>query len=155
LVVLRRRESRLDGPVRVQVGPDPVSVQVSPDGSRGFVASRWSRRVTVVDLQAAGGPKARRSIPLPFSPGRHVLLSGAVRLVVADAFGGRVAVVDLSRGEVESVRELPGHNIRGLAVSGDGRRLLVSHQVLSARATTSVADIHWGNLLTNNLREVS
>lgn len=155
LIVLRRRESRLDVRARVAVGPDPVSVQVSPDGSHGFVASRWSRRVTVVDLGAAGGPKARQSIPLPFPPGRQVLLSDPVRLVVADAFGGRLAVIDPARGEVESVRELPAHNIRGLAVGGDGRRLLVSHQVLSARATTSLADVHWGNLLTNNLREVS
>jgi len=74
---------------------------------------------------------------------------------VADAFGGRLAVIDPETGAVESVREIPAHNIRGLALSADGRHLLVSHQVLSGRATTSLADVHWGNLLTNNLREVS
>jgi YVTN family beta-propeller protein len=154
LVVLRRRGPRLDAPARVAVGPGPVSIQVAPDGTRCYVASLWPRCVTVVDLGVAGGPKVRQSIPLPFPPGRQVLLPDPARLVVADAFGGRLAVIAPGRGEVESVRTLPAHNIRGLALSGDGRRLLVSHQVLSARATTSLADVHWGNLLTNNLREV-
>lgn len=153
LVVLRRRGSRLDAPTRVPVGPDAASVVVSPDGSRCFVASRWSRRVTVVDLAAAGGPKVRQSIPLPFPPGRQILLPDPPRLIAADAFGGRLVVIDPASGKIESVRELTAHNIRGLAVN-DGR-LLVSHQVLSARATTSLADVHWGNLLTNNLREVA
>ena len=155
LIVLRRRESGLDATARVSVGTGPVSVQVSRDGSRGFVASLWSRRVTVVELGAAGGPKIRHSVPLLFPPGRQLLLSDPAKLVVADAFGGRLAVIDPVKGEVESVRDLPAHNIRGLAVSGDGRHLLASHQVLSARATTSLADVHWGNLLTNNLREIS
>jgi YVTN family beta-propeller protein len=153
LVVLRRHGSRLDTPVRVPVGQGPVSIQVAADGSRCYVASRWSRRVTVVDL-AAGDPKVRHSVSLPFPPGRQILLSDPQALVAADAFGGRLAVIDPVKGEVESVRAMSGHNIRGLALSGDRRRLLVSHQVLNARATTSLADVHWGNLLTNNLREV-
>jgi YVTN family beta-propeller protein len=154
LIVLRRCESRLDAPARVAVGPGPVSVQVSADGSRCFVASLWARRVTVVNLGTAGGPKVKQSVSLPFPPGRQLLLPDPAKLVVADAFGGRLAVIDPEKGAVESVRELPAHNIRGLAPSADGRHLLVSHQVLSARATTSFADVHWGNLLTNNLREV-
>jgi YVTN family beta-propeller protein len=154
LIVLRRRESKLDGPARVAVGPGPVSVQVSSDGARCFVASLWARRVTVVDLVATGGPKVKQSVSLPFPPGRQLLLPDPAKLVVADAFGGRLAVIDPGKGAVESVRELPAHNIRGLTPSADGRHLLVGHQVLSARAATSLADVHWGNLLTNNLREV-
>src|SRR5262249_54870172 len=73
----------------------------------------------------------------------------------ADSFGGRLAVVDLASGAVESVRSLPASNIRGLALSADGKRLLVSHQILNPLAQTSRDDIHWGNLLTNNVRPVS
>jgi YVTN family beta-propeller protein len=152
LVVLRRHDSRLDPAVRISVGPGPVSLQISPDGARCFAAGLWSRRVTVVDL---GASKVRRTVALPFPPGRQLLLPNPAKLVAADAFGGRLAVIDPETGEVESVRELPAHNIRGLGVSADGRHLLVSHQVLSGRATTSLADVHWGNLLTNNLREVT
>jgi YVTN family beta-propeller protein len=154
LIVLRRRGARLDSLARVAVGPGPVSVQVSPDGGRCFVTAVWSRRITVVDLGATGGPKVQQSIPLPFPPGRLLLLPAPAKLVAADAFGGRLAVIDPEKGAIESVRELPAHNIRGLTLRGDGRSLLVSHQVLSARATTSLADVHWGNLLTNNLREI-
>src|SRR5262249_35281696 len=45
--------------------------------------------------------------------------------------------------------------IRGLALSADGTRLLVSHQGLNGLATTSRDDIHWGNLVTNGVRELS
>ena len=122
LVVLRRRESRLDAARRVPVGPGP--------GQRSGLRRRLPllRGLPVVAARdgrgprAAGGPKVRQSIPLPFPPGRQFLLPDPAKLVVADAFGGRLAVIDPARGEVESVRELPAHNIRGLAVSGDGRR---------------------------------
>src|SRR5205807_2394110 len=74
------------------------------------------------------------------------------KLIVADSFGGRLAVVDVARGEVESVRLLPGHNIRGLAVSADGKELLVAHQVLNETAETTFDNVHWGNVINNNLR---
>jgi len=51
--------------------------------------------------------------------------------------------------DVESTRELPAHNIRGLALSHDGDRLLVSHQTLSRLAQTSFEDVHWGRLMRN------
>ena len=151
LVVLRRTDARLEPTARIPVGPGPLTLEVTPDGSRGFVAGLWSRRVTDVDLTTS---KIRRSVALPFNPGRQRFLGTPPRLVVADAFGGRLAVVDPETMTVDSVRDLPAHNIRGLAGSADGRHLLVSHQVLSGRATTSFADVHWGNLLTNTVREV-
>jgi hypothetical protein len=49
---------------------------------------------------------------------------------------------------------VPGHNIRGLALSADGKRALITHQVLYPYADTTLNEVHWGNLLTNNLRSV-
>jgi YVTN family beta-propeller protein len=74
------------------------------------------------------------------------------KLVVADAFGGRLAVVDIGHGEVDSVRSLPAHNIRGLALSHDSKELWIAHQALNGRAATTFDDVHWGSLMTNNLR---
>src|SRR5262249_56559808 len=91
---------------------------------------------------------------LPFAPRLQLYLPKARRLLVADSHGGQVAVVDPARGKAESVRALPAHNIRGLAASPSGESVLVAHQILNALATTSRDDIHWGNLLTNNLRPV-
>jgi YVTN family beta-propeller protein len=155
LLVLRRHGLRLETPVPIKVNPGPVSVQVAADGSRCYVASLWARRLTVVDLAAGtSGLHVVQTIALPFPPRLQLLLPGASRLVVASSFAGRLAVVDLARGEVESDRALPGHNIRGLALSADGSRLLVTHQVLNRLATTSRDDIHWGNLMNNCLREL-
>jgi DNA-binding beta-propeller fold protein YncE len=158
LVILGRRGPALEVAHRLKVGATPVSVQVAADGSRGFVASLWSRQLVVVDLAplASGrAPRVLKTIPLPFAPRCQIPIPGAEKLVVADAFGGRLAVIDTRRGEVESSRALPAHNIRGLALGRDGRRLLVTHQVLNARATTAQDDVHWGNLMTNNLRSLS
>jgi hypothetical protein len=41
-----------------------------------------------------------------------------------------------------------------LALVGGGRRLQVTHQTLRASASASFDDIHWGNLLTNNIRSL-
>jgi YVTN family beta-propeller protein len=120
------------------------------------VASLWPRQLTVVELPAGGekSPRVAKTIDLEFAPRMQLLLPGSRKLIVADSFGGRLAVVDTNRSEVESDRRLPAHNIRGLAMSADGTRVLVSHQTLNSRGTTSRDDIHWGNLITNGVREL-
>jgi YVTN family beta-propeller protein len=152
LVRFRRREQHLELLDRLPVAPAPVSLQITGDGARGFVASLWSRRVTVVDLAK---PAVTKTLDLPFAPRLQLLVRDDTKLLVADAFGGRLAIVDVGRAEVEAVRSLPAHNIRGLAVSADGERLFVTHQVLNSLAQTTLDDVHWGNLLTNNLRSLS
>jgi YVTN family beta-propeller protein len=162
LVVYRRRAFRLEAPLRIKVSPFPVSVRVAEDGSHCTVASLWSRRVTVVSLPrntggreaTTGEPQVVKTIELSFPPRLQLPLRDPARVIVADAFGGRLAVLDPARGKVESDRALPAHNIRGLAVGAGGTRLLVAHQVLSGRATTGRDDVHWGNLITNGLREL-
>src|SRR5262249_39122635 len=91
-----------------------------------------------------------KAIDLPFAPREQVVVSEKV--VVADSFGGRLAVVDERKGIVESVRTFPGHNVRGLAL--DDKQLLIAPQVLNPQATATRDDVHWGNLLTNNVRAV-
>ena len=150
LILLSHHGPALQVIQRVPVGPDPVHVRITKDGGLACVTSRWSWQVTLLDLRPQ--LRVRRSIFLPFAPREELLVAGDKRLVVADGFGGRLAVVDLGHGEVESVRSLPGHNIRGLALSSDGRQVLLAHQILHSHAHTTFDDVHWGNLVTNNLR---
>jgi len=117
-----------------------VSLQVSPDGSRCTVACLWPRQLTIVALDAE--PRIVSKIDLPFAP-RNQLLVSDNKLVVTEAFGGRLAVIDLRAGAVESVRSLPGHNIRGLSLSGDRTRLLLTDQMLNRLAHAQRDDIHW------------
>ena len=156
LVEYRDRSPRVVG--RIAVAPDPVRVVVLGSGSSAVVASTWPRRLTFVSL-APRAPENRepalvdRRRPRPaVQPSRDGRLRGGSRLVVADAFGGRLAVVDLHRRAIESVRSLPAHNIRGMTFSPDGRTLLVTHQVLNRLAQTTFDDVHWGQLIRNHLR---
>src|SRR5262249_22620762 len=118
----------------------------------GFVASLWSRQVSIVDLSAPRTLTLLKTVGLSFPPRLVLLLPDTGKLVVTDAFAGRLAVVDAGKGVVESVRELPGHNIRGLAHTADARELLLAHQLLSAKAQPTEDDIHWGTLVANRLR---
>jgi YVTN family beta-propeller protein len=152
LIVLSRRDAASDPDVsrRIPVHAFPVSVQVAADGSRCCVASLWSRQVTVIDLARPDVPN--RTIDLPFAPRKQLLVDGGRKLLVADAFAGRLAVIDIARGTLEAAHDLPAHNIRGLALSRDGERLYLTHQTLDSRTPTTRDDVHWGNLMTNNLR---
>ncbi len=147
LVLLARRGPRLEPAGRLRVAPYPVAVAVARDGSRAYVASLWSRRLTVVDLAPA--LRVARTVALPFAPRK--LLAAGDKLIVADSFGGQFAVCGPG-GEVESVRTLPGHNVRGVALGPGGKDVLLAHQILAGTARTTLDNIHWGNLLTNNVR---
>ena len=144
---------------RMKVSPDPVRVSLAADGASCAVASRWSRRLTFAAI--GDGPAGEKSvllnqgdIALPFCP-RELARSGdGSKLVVADAFGGRLAVVDAGRRSIESVRTIPAHNIRGIAFTPDGRSLVIAHQRLNRLAQTTFDDVHWGLLIRNHLRVV-
>src|SRR5262249_11108742 len=138
---------------------DPVAVVVAPGGGRCVVASTWSRRLSFVAISgdATSGRRTLRSVrtlELPFSPRNLALENSKDRLIVVDAFGGKLAVVDPGKGALESVRTLPAHNIRGLAIAPDGGELVLAHQVLHRRARTDFEDVHWGRLLTSHLRSL-
>jgi DNA-binding beta-propeller fold protein YncE/mono/diheme cytochrome c family protein len=143
---------------RLAVGPDPVSVSVTPDGTRATVASLWSRRVGVIDvtpLSSAGGAmRVLHTVRLPFAPRLQCALPGGARVAVADAFGGHLAVLDVTSGRVVAVHELPGHNLRGLAVSADGRELLVAHQLLDRKAPATQENLRRGVLMANVVRRI-
>jgi YVTN family beta-propeller protein len=143
---------------RRAVSPDPARVAVLPDGS-AVVASAAARRLTGLGPVAAGDDVQGRPaldvawvLDLPFSPLEMVPVRGGSRLVVADAFGGKVAVVAPDRGAVEAVHALPAHNIRGLAVSPDGASVVLAHQSLRRLARATYEDVHWGSLVNNHLR---
>jgi YVTN family beta-propeller protein len=175
LILLRRDRQGIRPVSRLKVGAVPVSVQWAADGSHAYVASLWSRRISIVDVLAGDGKerslRIRQTIDMSFAPRKQLLVENGRKLLVADAFGGTLAVVDIATARVDKVHSLPAHNIRGLALvpaspqlplpsgervgargSADGLRLLLAHQILSGLATANRDDVHWGNLITNNLR---
>lgn len=141
---------------RARVSPYPVSVRASSDGRWASVASLWSRRLTLlsVDTSKQSGSKlsVRWEIDLPFAPREQLILPGDAQVIVFDSFGGRFAVVELASGKIALQREFPGHAVRGLVLSPDRQMLLASHQMLNPHAHVNRSDIHWGLLMSNDLR---
>jgi cytochrome c peroxidase len=156
LVLLHLRGESLKVSGRVRVSGDPVRVSSSRDGKTCVVASRWTRRLTFLELGDVPDreplpPRITQAVELPFYP-RELLRSGDdANLVVADAFGGNLALLDLKTRSLKRILKLPAHNIRGLAMSPDGQTLLVAHQVLGPLARTVFDDVHWGDLVGNQL----
>lgn len=128
---------------RVSVARYPVGVAESPDGETAVVASRWSRRLTLVP--ADDETTKPRVLDLPFAPG-SLAFGDAGSLIVSEAFGGRIGVLPHGKFRLQ-VHELPVHNVRDLAVR-DGR-LWFSHQLLRDTARTEEEHIHWGVLIEN------
>jgi YVTN family beta-propeller protein len=149
LVLLRHRAGSLREVRRVPVGISPVSVRVSDDGRLVTAACLWPRRLVILDLAAPEHPAA--VLDLPFAPRRQLPVPGTSRLLVADAFGGKLALVDLGRKAVESVRALNAHNLRGLALDRGGKNLLLTQQVLYSQGRTTQNEITTSNLIANNL----
>jgi YVTN family beta-propeller protein len=139
---------------RLPVSPYPVSIISSTDGKRCFVASLWSRRLSALDItDNLDQPLVlAKQVDLSFAPHEQTLLVKENKLAVADAFAGRLAFFDPADLSLQVSKEFPGHNIRGLGISPDGKKIVVSHQMLNDLAHTIQNDVHWGMLMSNDLR---
>jgi len=157
LLVLKANADAVEVLQRLSVSPYPVGVTVWDGGKQAAVTSLWSRRVTFIELdpsakEAARSASIKNVVDLPFAPRKLIMLAKQQKLIVADSFSGRLAVMDPQSHAIEAIRQFPGHNIRGLAVSPNGEMLLVAHQMLNELAHTIRNDVHWGLLMSNDLR---
>ena len=157
VILIERRDDELRVVQRLAVAHTPVSIAVSDDGARCFVASLWARQVTSFALNGASRLVAGKTIDLPIAPRKQVFVpadaaGGEPRLVVADSFGGELAIVDPQEARLLWTRRVAGHNIRGLALSHDGRELLLAHQILDEGTGTDYENVFWGGVMINVLR---
>lgn len=120
-------------------------------GGRLAVSCLWSREVRVHDLDEPEGLAIPQAVAaLPFEAQELLFLDDRM-LLVADAFGGGLAVVSASDGELLRVRELGAHNLRGMALLPGGQRVAVAHQELHSGMHTTSDDIRWGVFITNSV----
>jgi cytochrome c peroxidase len=151
LILLDRSGQDISVRARVPLPPKPVRVALDPAGKTAFVSSSWSRQLSRVDISTA---QVSAAIPLGFAPRECTFLVPGRTLIVADAFGGQFALVDAAEARVVRQLEIPGHNIRGLALSPDTKHLLVSQMILTESAGTTRDNVFWGILMTSNLRVI-
>ncbi len=154
LLLLDVDGSRLSVRQRLPIAPYPINVVVSRDAPRAFVASLWSRRLTFVDLPVddRGEAVTANVVDLEIAPGRQLLVRDDTRLIIADMFADRLVVVNAQTGTIQGGRRFPAHNMRGMGTSVDGSMLVVAHQMLNELAHTVRNDVHWGLLMSNDLR---
>ena len=116
----------------------PVTIELSHYGKLCTVACLWSRKLTVINLLAPDGntpdgfrfdPELVATLDLPFAPREQLFVEHDGRLLVADNFGGRLAVINMRGAKrVEAIHEIGAHNIRGLAVNKGTGKLLISER---------------------------
>jgi len=144
---------------RLKVSQFPVTVVADPSERSVAVASKWSRRVTLLSVAAKPGTRSAATlaieavVDLPFAPLRQLFLDERF-LLVTDAHGGELAVVDAQAGKLRSHQKLLGHNIRGLALTPDGKSVVLAHQILNVAASTTRSIISWGGVISNTLHTI-
>lgn len=171
LIVARwRSPGRIEVVGRTPIGRDPIGVAVSHDGRFAAVARRWSRRLDLVTLLpdkrtvkpgevpttwSGSSPQLVKSWLLPFATREALFLPGDERIVVVDAFGGGLALVDPHHGdEGVATYRIDGHNLRGLTCDDERRELLFMYQHLDQHLPTTAENIAACRLLSNRLRRI-
>ncbi len=134
---------------QIDVGRGPARVLALPDG-RVAVACLWEEQVTILDARD-GRIESRH--PLRFSP-RAMVRHPDGRLFIADAFGGRLASLEPGRVGSERFLDLDGVNLHALAISGDGKELLLGHMAQYAPLPLTRTNIDWGLIFSAKMSAV-
>jgi mono/diheme cytochrome c family protein len=128
------------------VGRGPTQVLPLP-GGKAAVAACWDPVVRVVDWREG---RVEFEHPLGFPPGALALRPDG-RVVVADAFEGRLC--DLAPGATGSERTfaVEGIGIHALAISADGKELLLAYMYQEDALPITAANIDAGRVLSAQL----
>ena len=149
LIGLRVIGTKITPTVHCSIDVTPAEVRVGRDGKTFCVSGTWDRAVQIVRLEDFFDSKpSSATIPLRFEP-KSILPLPDSRFLVADAFGGHLALVDGDKQSVICTRSFNGHHIGDMVLSDDMQHVSIPHQVLSRIARTDRDDIHWGSLLSN------
>lgn len=139
---------------KVPTSQFPTALSLNADENRLAVCGLWSRQVTLIEnTNWRSAPSMKRTVDLAFSPG-HVCWISSSRLVVADAFGDGVAVIDATSRKVFA-SQIAGHRTGGVALSNDGQWVAFSDQRVNPLARSTKNDVHWGLMVSNQLRWLS
>lgn len=155
LLGINLKEPGAPKPVQLPIPGRPSHIAIS-ETNVACVTMTWKHAVALASIDEAGqlSPILPRIIELSFPPGQVLAVSDD-RFLIADAFGGKVALLDLNSDPIVRERELPIHHIGGLCSNAAGTMVYLTHQRLSGVAETSRDDLHWGTLIQNNVSTLS
>ncbi len=111
---------------RIPISGAPAGIALSPDRKRAYVTRPEAQALAIVDIDARN---VTASVPLPGGPLGIAVHPLAGTVFVADWYGARVFVLEPSSdGLVASGEIAVGQSPSGLAVTPDGRQLLVANR---------------------------
>ncbi|MEW4490766.1 cytochrome c peroxidase [Thalassoglobus sp. JC818] len=114
------------------------------------VSSVWDRCVWLID--DAQTLSVSSCVELSFEAGKLQFSPDGKYLVVADAFGGHLALIESSTGSIVDLAETGGHNIGGLSFLSPSR-LMITHQMNHASGATTIDQIANGAVIENVIQE--
>ncbi|MDX1928512.1 MAG: cytochrome c peroxidase [Pirellulaceae bacterium] len=141
--------------VTLSLGSQPARLALSSDQKWAVVTTTWDRSVVIVQLSDSGlaADSKLTRIELEFPPKEIIAIEPSVFLI-ADAFGGCLAILDVTTGAIKVQHKIQGHHIGGLCYDEASQSVLIAHQRLSTIAETNYDDIHWGTLMQNLISQV-
>jgi YVTN family beta-propeller protein len=144
----------------IPLADDPNRIVIHPDGTQIAIASKWSRRITLLsknnteDLSPLW--QLEQVIDLTFAPGELVFVPNSNDLLIADAFNGMLVMMNLDSQTTYFACQLPVNNIANLtfASKSDTSTLWLSGESLNSYATTINPEVTWGVLMDNQVRSI-
>lgn len=122
---------------------------------RIVLTAKWAHRVLALQTDKTFKRIVQtETVKLPFAPLELLLLPKEQKLLVAEAFGNRLAVLDALGKTVLKGHAIEGHNIRGLALAPDGKSVLIAQQQIPHKAVASFDGVHWGRIVTNAVQHL-
>lgn len=134
----------------VRIPGIPAKLAISSDGHFACVTMTWNHAIGFLELNEGRlvANSELKLLSLDFQPQELLALESGLFLV-ADAFGGQLAVVDPKSSKTIASHRILGHHIGGLARDELLRSVVITHQRLSSVAHSNRDDVHWGNLMQN------
>jgi YVTN family beta-propeller protein len=141
VALLDVRADRIAVAGRIEVGPEPRGVVISKDGKLAYVTVGVTNELVRVDLDAK---KTTGRLTVGREPRGVALSPDGKRLVVGNARGHSVSVVDTARWSVERTVDVEVDNLRQAAFGPDGKYAYIAGMRNQGFATTSNnIDLGW------------
>ena len=146
---LHWEDGKLEKVAEINTSQFPLQVAIAANGQI-VVSCLWSRRVDFFRMDEGFQIDREQTVDLEIAP-REIVFVGEGTVVAADAYKSLISVIDSKTFKQRFQNEYPGHNIRGFAIAATGE-LVSACQSLNDLAHTVRNDIHWGLLMSNDLR---
>ena len=144
--------------INVARNPVKLAVRQCEQGIQVATSGLWSRQIDIHLIEdPAEQPEKQRTMDLNFCPGSLAWVDSH-QLLVADAFGDQMVLLDRRSAEVKTLNDFANHQTGGMILDSssksDAGSILISQQRLKSVARSTRNDVHWGMMIRDLVRRV-